>query len=129
MPALMDSVLFLAGEETATVSAVELLFGTGCTMFAVVETDAATFHGRVRELLLRRIEDPALQHKVFYVPLLDAASISALKSALGAVLPGVHLFVRESKAENGCLMLLRTGYVYPLIRAGLLSKDFVPTKT
>lgn len=120
LPSLMDSVLHLSGDRDAAIHGWSTMFGTGSSLLMLLNDTVSSFYEKTRDRLTAHITDPALQHKIFYVPLLDAASVSTLRDALSDVLPDVKFYLRESKEDGGLLLILRTQSIPALVQARLL---------
>lgn len=114
---LMDIVLRVTarGKEG---HARDAMIGRG-TVLQFIVPDREGFLTAARNLLLPPITDPSYTSFAFYVPLLQAASITNNdKGQISTWMCGAHAIVRESPEDHGILMVARGALDDILLQAG-----------
>jgi len=105
---LMDQVFRISAPTEARLNARDVLLGLGTIVQIITPETTEVFLRRARSVLLPPITDPSYTCFPFYVPLLEAKSIvSARMEEIENRLCGASVYVRESKQDNGVLIVSR----------------------
>ena len=103
---LMDQVFRVTAPMGARLGACSILLGLGTLVQIFTRDTSEVFLERTKSVLLPPIKDPSYTCFPFYVPLLEAKSIASCSSAdLDQWICGASLYVRESKQDNGILIV------------------------
>jgi hypothetical protein len=124
---LMNIALRVSGPVGARHQARDVLIGRGTIiqMFSNLQSDALL--SGARDLLLPPIQDPSFTSFPYYIPLLEAKSVSGSKlQQLDAWCCGAHTYLRESVEDQGILIVSRSLNELLNRLGGALSEEETP---
>ncbi|HUA20141.1 MAG TPA: hypothetical protein VMB25_15440 [Bryobacteraceae bacterium] len=106
---LMNIALRVTGAREARHQARDVLVGRGTIIQLFANLDSEKLLANARELLLPPIQDPSFKAFPFYIPLLEAKSVSGASShQLDAWSCGAHTYIRESVEDHGVLIVSKS---------------------
>jgi hypothetical protein len=106
---LMNIAMRVMGPVEARHHARDVLLGRGTIIQVLADLDGDELLEQARNLLSPPIKDPSFTSFPFYIPLLEARSISrASADQLDAWSCGTHTYIRESPEDLGILILSRS---------------------
>lgn len=102
-------LLRVAGGGTTSVESGEAMAGTGAVIQTFARKPYREVAARTEAILVPTLPDGPFGGAEFFLPLLDAAAISAAEDAgmLETWLGGLEVYVRESAEDGGVLILSR----------------------
>jgi len=105
---LMDQIFRISTTIEARLDACSVLLGLGTIVQMMTVDSSDVFLERARSVLLSPITDPSYTCFPFYLPLLEAKSIASHSAEeIETWLCGASVYVRESKQDNGILIVSR----------------------
>lgn len=120
IPALVRNVMHLEADEAGCAHAVESMCGTGGLLQVLHAGSAIDLLEQWKSVLLPNIEEDALRAFPFYVPLLTSAALgNANAEQLSSWFGAAEVYIRESPADKGLLVLARRPITALLRGAGI----------
>jgi len=101
-----ETAVHLMNGGAAIDAAFATLFGSGGVIYCLLTGDASEYLAEQREIWLPRIVEPAFRAHPFYMPLLQARSVTeATPGALLRWMGKARLYLRESAEDEGVLIV------------------------
>ena len=106
LPTLMHTMFHVSAGAKPSDEARDLMIGSGTVVYTLLEKDVAEYHAAMHALLLPPIQEEALRGHPFYVPLLEATSLSNIQpEVLDAWMGPARVYIRESVEDRGVLVV------------------------